>query len=315
MLKIKLGISSCLLGEKVRYDGGHRWERFITDTLGPYLEFVPVCPEVECGLGTPREPMRLVGRADAPRLLTVRTGQDHTPRLLTWARRRVEELAQEDLCGFIFKAKSPSCGPARVKVYNDQGAAAGTGAGLFVRVFMGRFPLLPVEDEGRLHGPEIRENFLERLFFYQRWREFLRQNPDLGRLVAFHTRHQLQIMAHSPELYRQLGKLVARARELPLPEVLTSYPALATAALKLKATVKKNANVLYHLLGYFKKQLSGDEKQELLESIDSYRRGEAPLIVPVTLINHYVRKYQEPYLKEQFYLQPHPLELKLRNHA
>jgi uncharacterized protein YbgA (DUF1722 family)/uncharacterized protein YbbK (DUF523 family) len=315
MSKIKLGLSACLAGEKVRYDGGHRGDRFITDTLGQYVEFVTVCPEVECGLGVPREPMRLVGRPEAPRLLTVRTKQDHTQRLLNWARQRVEELARDDLDGFIFKAKSPSSGRARVKVYNERGVPSATGVGLFARIFMARFPLLPVEDEGRLHDPEIRENFLERLFFQRRWRELLASQPDLGDLVAFHTRHKLQFLAHSPEHYRQMGRLVAQVRELPVPELLAAYQGLALAALRLKATVSKNANVLYHLLGYFKKQLSGDGKQELLEIIDCYRKGLVPLIVPVTLINHYVRHYQEPYLREQFYLHPHPLELKLRNHA
>lgn len=315
MSKIKLGISSCLLGNKVRYDSGHRWDRFITDTLGQYVEFVPVCPEVECGLGVPREPMRLVGQPAAPRLLTVRTKQDLTQRLLTWSRQRVAELAREDLDGFIFKAQSPSSGMARVKVYNDRGVPATTGVGLFARVFMDYFPLLPGEDEGRLQDPEIRENFIERIFFHRRWREFLGQQPDLGDLVTFHTRHKLQILAHSTEHYRQLGKLVARARERAWPDLLTDYHAGAMKALGLKATVKKNTNVLHHLMGYFKKQLSGDEKQELLEIIDSYRQGEVPLIVPVTLVKHYVRKYRESYLQEQVYLHPHPLELKLRNHA
>jgi uncharacterized protein YbgA (DUF1722 family)/uncharacterized protein YbbK (DUF523 family) len=315
MSKIRLGLSSCLLGAKVRFDGGHRWDRFITDTLGQYVEFVPVCPEVECGLGVPREPMRLEGQPAAPRLVTVRTRQDLTQRLLTWTRRRVEELAHEDLDGYIFKAKSPSCGMARVKVYNDRGVFTTTGVGLLARVFLDHFPLLPVADEGRLHDPELRENFIERIFFHRRWRELLGQKPNLGDLVDFHTRHKLQILAHSPEHYRLMGRLVAQGRETALPEFLAAYQTLMLAALRLKATVKKNANVLDHLLGYFKKQLSSDEKQELLEIIDSYRRGEAPLIVPITLVNHYVRQYQEPYLKGQFYLQPHPLELKLRNHA
>lgn len=315
MSKIRLGLSSCLLGAKVRFDGGHRWDRFITETLGQYVEFVPVCPEVECGLGVPREPMRLEGQPAAPRLVTVRTRQDLTQRLLTWARRRVKELAHENLDGFIFKAKSPSSGLAQVKVYNDRERPKATGVGLFARVFMDHFPLLPVADEGRLHDPEIRENFIERIFFHRRWREFLGQKPNLGDLVTFHTRHKLQILAHSPELYRRMGRLVAGARELPRSEEFNAYLTMSMSALRLKATVKKNANVLDHLLGYFKKQMSPDEKQELLEVIDSYRRGEAPLIVPITLVNHYARKYQEPYLKEQFYLQPHPLELQLRNHA
>ncbi len=315
MPEIKLGISSCLLGEKVRYDGGHRWDRFLTDTLGRYVEFVPVCPEVESGLAVPREPMHLVGDLAQPRLLTVRTGIDHTERLVSWAQKRVEELAAQDLCGFIFKSKSPSSGMERVKVYDNQGVPAPKGVGLFARIFMERFPLLPVADEGRLHDPALRENFIERLFAYQRWRELLAQDAGSGALVAFHTRHQLLILAHSPRHYREMGQLVARAGETPVNELYAGYQTLLLAALRLKATPKKNANVLYHLLGYFKKQLTGDEKQELLEVIDAYRREYVPLVVPVTLINHYVRQYNQPYLKEQYYLNPHPLELKLRNHA
>ena len=315
MEKIKLGISSCLLGEKVRFDGGHRWDRFITDTLGNYVEFVAVCPEVESGLSVPREAMRLVGDPAQPRLLTVRTGMDHTERLVTWARRRVQELAAQDLCGFIFKSKSPSSGMARVKVYNGQGVPAPRGVGIFARIFMERFPGLPVADEGRLHNPALRENFIERLFVFKRWRELLAQNPGTGSLVDFHTRHQLLILAHSPNHYRDLGKLVARAREIPLKELSAGYQTLLLEALRLQATPRKNANVLYHLMGYFKKQLTADEKQELLEAIEAYRREYVPLIVPITLINHYARKYREPYLQEQYYLNPHPLELKLRNHV
>ena len=315
MSPIKLGISACLVGAKVRYDGGHRWDRFLTDTLGRHLEFVPVCPEAECGLGVPREPMRLVGGPEAPRLLTVRTGQELTERLQTWTGGKLPELASGDLAGFIFKSKSPSCGPARVKLHDDQGRIAGRGAGLFARAFMEQFPLLPVADESQLYDPEFRENFLERLFFWRRWRELLTKKPGRGDLVAFHTRHKYQFLAHSTEHYRQMGQWVAQGRELAMPKRLAGYQALALAALRLRATASKNANVLYHLLGYFKKQLSGPDQQEALEAIDSYRRGEAPLIVPLTLINHYVRKYQEPYLEGQAYLNPDPLELTLRHHA
>ncbi|MCL4501695.1 MAG: DUF523 and DUF1722 domain-containing protein [Deltaproteobacteria bacterium] len=315
MSPIKLGISACLAGQKTRYDGGHRWDRFLTDTMGCYLELVPICPEAECGLGVPREPMRLTGRPEAPRLLTVRTGRDLTGRLAAWIERKMGQLATENLSGFIFKSKSPSCGPARVKVYDEQGKITAQGTGLFARAFQDYFPLVPVEDEGRLHDPEIRDNFLEQLFFWRRWRDLGAQKPKLGDLVAFHSRHKYQLLAHSNEYYRQMGRLVARAGEMPLPEALIAYRALALAALRLKSTASKNANVLYHVLGYFKKRLSNGDKQELLEAIESYRRGEAPLIVPVTLINHYVRKYQEPYLKGQTYLNPDPLELRLRNHA
>jgi uncharacterized protein YbgA (DUF1722 family)/uncharacterized protein YbbK (DUF523 family) len=317
MPKIRLGISACLLGQKVRYDGGHQLDHFITDTLGRYVEFVPVCPEVESGLEVPREAMRLVGDPAAPRLLTIRTRIDHTERLLTWAQKRVRELEAEDLCGFIFKSKSPSSGMERVKVYNDPptGSPETKGVGLFARLFMEHFPLLPVEDEGRLHDPVLRENFIERIFVFKRWRELLAARSGLGGLVTFHTRHKLLILAHSPESYRELGKLVARGKELPASELYERYQSRLMEALRLKATPSKNANVLHHLMGYFKKDLSAGEKQELLEIIDNYRRGYLPLVVPVTLINHYVRKYQQPYLADQFYLHPHPVELQLRNHV
>jgi uncharacterized protein YbgA (DUF1722 family)/uncharacterized protein YbbK (DUF523 family) len=317
MEKIRLGISACLLGQEVRFDGGHQLDRFITDTLGRYVEFVPVCPEVECGLGVPREAMRLVGEPSAPRLMTVRTKIDHTERMLKWAENRVRELAQENLCGFIFKSKSPSSGMERVRVYNEpaQGAPVTKGVGLFARIFMEHFPLLPVEDEGRLHDPVLRENFIERIFVFQRWRELLAASPGRGGLVAFHTRHKLLILAHSTEHYRELGKLVAQAKELPAPELYERYQSRLMEALRLKATPKKNTNVLHHLMGYFKQELSAEEKQELLEIIDNYRQGYVPLVVPVTLINHYVRKYHQPYLQEQFYLHPHPVELQLRNHV
>jgi len=312
--KIKLGISACLLGEKVRFDGGHRWDRFITGTLGKYVDFVPVCPEVECGLGGPREPMRLVGNPDNPRLLTVRTGVDHTDRLVNWAQKRVRELEFEDLGGFICKSDSPSCGLERVKVYNDQGVPVKKGLGIFARLFMEHFPLLPVEDEGRLHDPGLRENFIERLFTFQRWRQ-VAAKKTLANLIAFHTRHKLLILSNSPSHYRLMGHLVARGKEILLNDLYSQYQTLLMEALRLKTTTKKNTDVLYHLLGFFKKDLSGDEKQEVLEIIEAYRQGYLPLIVPITLINHFVRKYQQPYLKEQYYLNPHPLDLQLRHHV
>jgi uncharacterized protein YbgA (DUF1722 family)/uncharacterized protein YbbK (DUF523 family) len=317
MEKIRLGISACLLGQEVRFDGGHQWDRFITDTLGKYVEFVPVCPEMECGLGVPREAMRLVGDPDAPRLLTVRTKIDHTARLVAWARKRVEELEGENLCGFIFKSKSPSSGMERVKVYPETGPGAPVtrGVGMFARIFMEHFPLLPVEEEGRLHDPVLRENFIEHLFVLQRWRELRAAGLNRGGLVAFHTRHKLLILAHSPNHYRELGKLVARVKEVPPPELFDLYQTRLMEALRLKATLKKNTNVLSHLMGYFKRDLSADEKQELLEVINHYYQGYLPLVVPVTLINHYVRKYQQPYLRDQFFLNPHPVELQLRNHV
>ena len=315
MEKIKLGISTCLLGEKVRYDGGHKWDQYLTDTLGQYVEYTPVCPEVECGFGIPREPFRLVGDCENPHLVTSRTNHDHTERMIQWAKRKVMELKKENLCGFIFKSGSPSSGMERVKVYDPNGIPAKNGVGIFARIFMEHFPLLPVEEEGRLHDPSLRENFIERIFTLRRWRESLARGENRGTLVDFHTRHKLLTLSHSPKHYQIMGKLVAQAKDLPPKELYRQYQILLMEALFLKATPKKNSNVLLHMMGYFKEQLSPDEKQELLEVIDHYRQDYIPLIVPVTLIHHYVRKYDQPYLKEQVYLNPHPMELQLRNHV
>jgi uncharacterized protein YbgA (DUF1722 family)/uncharacterized protein YbbK (DUF523 family) len=312
---IKLGISSCLLGNNVRYDGGHKLDRFLRDTLGQYVSFVPVCPEVECGLPVPRESMRLVGDPADPRLLTTRSGIDHTERMKSWARQRLYALAQEDLCGFIFKKDSPSSGMQRVKVYNDKGMAEKTGSGLFAKAFMERFPRVPTEEEGRLYDPRLRENFIERIFALQRWRDTLDQGKSLGRLVAFHTREKLLLLSHSPEHYRSMGKLVAAGKHQPMGHLYDGYERMFVEALALKATPAKHVNVLQHILGYFKKNLVADEKQEMLALIDDYRAGHVPLIVPITLINHYVRKYAEPYLAQQSYLNPHPIALQLRNHV
>ncbi len=313
--RIRLGVSACLLGENVRFDGGHKHDRFITDTLGQYVEFVPVCPEVECGLGVPRESMRLVGEPESPRLVTVRTHVDHSERMLAWARTRVKDLEKEELCGFIFKSDSPSSGMERVKVYNEKGMPEKKGIGMFARVFMDHFPLIPVEEEGRLHDPRLRENFIERIFTLMRWRELRGEKESLGGLVDFHTRNKLLVLAHSEKHHRAMGKLVAGGKSVRAPSLYNQYEAILMEALRLMATVKKNANVLYHLMGYFKNELSADEKQELLEILDQYRAGYIPLVVPVTLINHYVRKYQQPYLAGQTYLNPHPVDLRLRNHV
>jgi uncharacterized protein YbgA (DUF1722 family)/uncharacterized protein YbbK (DUF523 family) len=313
--KIKLGISTCLLGENVRYDGGHKLDRFLTDTLGQYVEYIPVCPEVECGLGVPRESMHLEGDPDSLRLVTIRTKQDMTDRMIKWAQKCVAELEKEDLCGFIFKSDSPSSGMERIKVYNEKGMPGRRGVGIFARIFMDHFPLLPVEDEGRLHDPELRENFIERIFTLKRWREVLGKKESRGNVMDFHTKHKLLIFSHSPKHYQVMGKLVARVKDLPLKELYHGYQTLLMESLKLKTTPKKNANVLQHMMGYFKEQLSSDEKKELVEVMDYYRQGYIPLVVPITLINHYIRKYDQPYLKQQVYLNPHPLELQLRNHV
>lgn len=313
MEKIRIGISACLLGEEVRYNGGHKLDRYLRDTLGRFFEYVPVCPEVEAGFGVPREPVQLVGDPDHPRMLTVNTRRDLTDQMQSWSANRVAALETEHLCGFIFKAKSPSSGMERIKVYPSEGGMpAKKGVGLFAREFMDRFPLLPVEDEGRLHDDNLRENFIERVFVMHRWREVARTRAGV---VDFHSRHKLLIMAHSPQAYRQLGQQVADLKGREIAAVFDAYAPLLMSALKLKATPKKITNVLMHVMGYFKKQLTADEKQELLDVIHAYHDEQVPLIVPVTLLNHYVRKYDETYLRSQYFLNPHPLELKLRNHC
>lgn len=312
---VKIGISSCLLGNSVRYDGGHKLDRFLTDTLGKFVEYVPVCPETECGLGIPREPMRLEGDIYNPELIVIKTRKDITERMKKWSIKRVKELKKENLCGFIFKSKSPSCGLKRVKVYSDKGIPFHKGTGLFVRQFINSFPLIPVEDEGRLHDPGLRENFIERIFALRRWRDITTGKCTPGKLVKFHSENKLLFFAHSEKLYRQMGKIVADAGKNNIEEVYKTYEETILEALKLKTTPNKHTNVLMHMMGYFKKVLTSDEKQELLEKINEYKNGFIPLIVPVTLISHYIRKYDEPYLKNQTYLCPRPVELKLRNHV
>jgi len=313
--RVRLGISSCLLGNAVRWNSGHKMDRYLTRTLGQFVDYVPVCPEVEAGFGVPRESMRLVGDPEKPRLITFKTKTDQTDQMLRWARKRVKELEKEDLHGFIFKSDSPSSGMIRVKVYTEKGMPVKKGVGMFAREYMAHYPLIPVEDDGRLHDPNIRENFIERIFALRRWRQTVDNGKNMGNLVDFHTRNKLLILSHSPKHYKVMGKLVAQGKQMPMKELYAQYEMTLMEALALKTTPKKNLNVLQHLMGYFKKQLSKDEKQELLDVFDRYRREFVPLVVPLTLINHFVRKYDQSYLKLQTYLNPHPVELKLRTHV
>lgn len=311
---ITIGVSACLLGERVRYDGGHKHDRYITDVLGRYFSFVPVCPEAGCGLPIPREAMRLEGDPAAPRLMTRQTRIDRTEQMLAYCAAQVRVLEQQNLCGFIFKKDSPSSGLYRVKVYAN-GQAVKNGRGLFAAAMVRHFPLVPMEEEGRLNDPAIRENFIERVFGYHRWRSFLATQPTVGTLVAFHTTHKLLLMAHSPQIYRTMGALVAHGAGLEMPDLLQRYEELLMQGLAHHATVAKNTNVLHHIAGYFKKQLSADEKVELLEVIDRYHERLVPLVVPITLLRHYIRRYDQKYLKGQVYLEPHPSQLMLRNHV
>jgi len=313
--RIKLGISTCLLGKKVRYDGGHKLDHFLTDTFGQYVDYVPVCPEVECGLGTPREAMRLEGDPENPRLVTTHTQIDLTDRVLKWAKKRVRGLEKENLAGFIFKNRSPSSGMERVKVYNKKGMPLLKGRGIFAKVFMEHFPRTPAEEDGHLHDPKIRENFIERVFTLKCWRETRKKKKHLAGLIDFHTKNKLLILSHSEKHYRMMDRMVAEGKSRPIKGLFRNYETFLMDALKLKTTFRKNVNVLQHMMGFFKKELTADEKQELLEIIQKYHEGAIPLIVPVTLFNHFVRKYHQPYLEKQTYLNPHPIALKLRNHV
>lgn len=314
MEKLKLGVSACLLGQNVRYNGGHQLNHFIRDILGQYVEFVPVCPEVECGMPIPRETLRLVGDVDAPRLVTSRSGIDHTEQMRSWAEHKVRLLEKEDLCGFIFKKDSPSSGLYRVKVYSDQGMPRNVGIGMFARAFTDHFPLLPVEEDGRLNDPRLRENFIENVFVFRQFRTLCTAPRSRNALIDFHTRHKLLLLARGQEQYRRMGRFVANLPE-SIDAAYQQYGVLLAEALRARTTAKKHCNVLQHVLGYFKRELTADEKQEALELIEAYHRGDVPLIVPITLLNHYVRKYHQPYLQQQYYLHPHPLDLKMRSSA
>lgn len=315
-IPVRLGISRCLLGEPVRYDGGHKLDRFLRDTVGPFVKWVPVCPEVECGLPVPREAMHLTGSPENPRLVKALSGADLTQQMQAWISRRIKELEDEQLCGFIFKTRSPSSGMRDIKIYNENTGRVGHyGAGLFAGAFMSRFGLIPVEDECRLRDMSIRENFIERIFVMARWYSYINPDGSIKELMDFHTDHKLLIMAHSPEMLKKLGRLAGGGTKKNPDQLKVEYVTVLMEVLKQKSTVKKNTNVLQHCMGYFKDRLSTDRRKEIAKAISEYHAGMVPLIVPSTLIQHYVRLYQEPYLMRQWYLNPLPGELMLRNHV
>jgi uncharacterized protein YbgA (DUF1722 family)/uncharacterized protein YbbK (DUF523 family) len=315
MDKIRIGVSKCLLGEPVRYDGQHKHDHFITDTLGRYFDYVGVCPEVECGLGVPRESMRLIGDPANPRLMTTRTKIDHTERMQNWVSRRVVELEKEDLGGFIFKARSPSSGMESVKVYNDNGGVSGKAPGLFGKAFMAHFQNLPCEEEGRLNDLDLRENFIERVFTLWRFRQAVRASPTLATLMTFHAQNKLLIQSHHETLMREMGRELAGLKARDARAHIPQYEAKLMRALKTLATVRKHTNILQHMLGYLREGVDDADRRELAGIIEGYHRELVPLIVPVTMLRHYVLKHGIAYLQDQYYLNPHPLELKLRNHA
>ena len=312
---IRIGVSSCLLGNEVRFDGGHKRNQFLLRELGSYVEFVPVCPEVEVGMGIPRPTLRLVAAADGEvRLVERAAGTDHTDAMRRWSERRTRQIERLDLCGYVLKKDSPSCGMARVKVY-EKHQARRDGVGVFAEALMGRLPDLPIEEEGRLNDPRLRENFIERVFAYRRLKSLFSGRWRLGELVAFHTAPKLQLLAHSPEAYRALGRLVADAKQRGRAELRDEYSRGFMQALSKMATPGRNTNVLQHMAGYVRKQLDGESRAELAELIEEYRNGLVPLVVPLTLMRHHVRRLRVDYLEGQAYLEPHPKELMLHNHV
>ncbi len=313
----RIGVSSCLLGEKVRFDGGHKRDGFIADVLAPFVELVAVCPEVEVGMGVPREPVRLVVQGDLVRLRGVKSDEDHTARMAAYCKRRVAELAGMELDGYLLKKNSPSCGLARVKVYAESGGPpARDGRGLFAAALCTALPDLPVEEEGRLSDLGLRDGFVTRVFAYRRLRAlFATPRLRAAALIAFHTREKLLLLAHSQTGYRALGRLVADATGAPSRAFAAQYRTAFMAALARPATTRSHTNVLQHMAGYFKQSLDPADRAELATAIDDFRLGRVPWLAPVTLLRHHARRHAVGYLLQQSYLSPHPKELLLRHHA
>jgi uncharacterized protein YbgA (DUF1722 family)/uncharacterized protein YbbK (DUF523 family) len=309
----KVGVSACLLGHQVRYDGGHKRNAFIIGPLSEHMDFVPVCPETAIGLEIPRPTIRLMGDIDHPRLVgTADPDFDVTEKMERYAQRQTGEFGK--LCGYILKKDSPSCGMERVKVFNTSGThAERKGSGVFARILMQRLPLLPVEEEGRLNDAVLRENFVNRVFVMQRWQNLLHQGITAARLIDFHTAHKYLVMAHSQAAYQRLGRMLSNLSKGELPEIAEEYSMELMHTLKRRVTRKRHVNVLQHIMGYLKKQIDSGDKLELSDSIETYRRGETPLIVPITLLRHYFRRHPDPYMEKQIYLRPHPDKLGLRN--
>lgn len=308
--RIRLGISSCLLGERVRFDGNHKQDQYITGTLADVFDFVPVCPEVGIGLGVPRPTIHLIGTAQAPRAVGVKDPElDVTDKLIRYGQRMAGRL--DDISGYLFKSRSPSCGMERVKLHAGQGGGK-QAVGLYAREILRAHPLLPAEEEGRLSDPLLRDNFLERVFTYHRWQQLTARRLTPKALVDFHTRHKMAILAHGNEHYRLLGQMIAVVGDRPLRPLADAYALQLMQALRRRATPRRHTDVLLHLMGYLKRQLNAADKRELLELIHAYRQGHAPRIAPITLLKHHFRRHPNDYIAGQTYLNPDPCESKLR---
>lgn len=312
-----MGISSCLLGNEVRFDGGHKRHSYITGTLSHYFDFTPLCPEVGAGLGTPRPTIHLlrVTSGDIRAVETRNPDADHTDALAAYSKQVMGHL--QGVAGYILKKDSPSCGMERVRVYHadkPKSPPERKGQGIFASILHEHFPLLPVEEEGRLGDPILRENFIERVYIYHRWQQMLANQPEVADLVAFHSDHKYILMAHDQGIARELGQLVASAGTAEdFTALAGQYVQLMMTALGKRVSRGQHANVLMHLMGYLKNHLDAGDRQEMLDMIHQYRQGFLPLIVPITLLKHHFRKYPQPYIERQYYLSPHPGELMLRN--
>ena len=314
--KIRVGISACLLGEKVRFDSGHKHDRYLTDTLGQFFSFVPVCPEIEVGMGVPRETVNLQGSVESPSMIGTKSGKDWTEQMRTFSRKRTEQLEKYRLRGYILKKDSPSCGMERVKLYpGPKSTPERKARGLYADALIRRYPLLPVEEEGRLHDIKIRENFIVRVFAYDRVQNLFENGYQRKDVMEFHTVHKYLLLAHSPKHYSQLGKIVAAIKEYKAEEFAKIYSEMFMDALGFKSTVAKNVNVMQHIMGFLKKHLDAEDRKYILNIIEDYRNELVPLIVPITLIKQFIDKYQIDYIRNQYYLNPHPRELMLRNHV
>jgi uncharacterized protein YbgA (DUF1722 family)/uncharacterized protein YbbK (DUF523 family) len=315
--RLKLGVSRCLLGEPVRFDGGHKRNDWVTETLVRWFDLVPVCPEMEIGLGAPRESLRLVQHATQVRLVAVKSGTDHTGAMRTWSARRSAQLAHGGLAGFVLKKDSPSCGMERVRVYGPRdGAPQRNGRGVFAAALANALPLLPLEEEGRLSDARLRENFVTRVFAYSRWTALEAEGVTRAKLFRFHERHKYVLMAHSQTGLRALGHLLGSASKGGDVRALARrYIEHFSAVMARIPTARGHANTLYHVAGYFTEALDTADRAELVETIEQYRQGRLPLVVPITLVRHYVRKHAVRYLSDQVYLNPHPHEMMLLNHV
>ena len=309
----RVGISLCLLGEEVRHDGGHKHDRYATGVLGQHFQWVPVCPEVEVGMGTPREPVNLLRTEDGVIMRGIRSGEDWTERMQQYSDRRVPELMQRELHGFLLKKDSPTCGMERVRLYDHNNVPGRDGVGLFAQALRDHVPNLPLEEEGRLNDKPLRENFITRVYSYYRWRNLVQAEPTPHAVITFHTQHKMLLLAHSPKHYYELGKLVGEAGNLPMEELLDRYEKIFMQALAKPASLGRQVNALQHLMGYLRETVSAEDKAELTGVIQEYHDGIVPLIVPLTLLRHHLRQIEDPWVEQQVYLQPYPRELALRS--